>query len=104
MWGGCYDQLCCPASPELLLGIDLGLGCGNNTLDHFRQLVTDASLNFSETNPDVRIPVLNHPTSLAGQNAGHQIDQWCKTLYIGPVSDGRHASVSSMCQFRCVPS
>ena len=28
-WGGvgCYDQLCCPASPKLLLGLDLGLGC-----------------------------------------------------------------------------
>ena len=30
-WGGvgCYDQLCCPASPKLLLGLDLGLGCDN---------------------------------------------------------------------------
>ena len=27
-WGG-YDQLCCPASPKLLLGLDLGLGWGN---------------------------------------------------------------------------
>ena len=27
--GGCYDQLCCPASPKLLLGLDLGLGCDN---------------------------------------------------------------------------
>ena len=26
-WVGCYDQLCCPASPKLLLGLDLGLGC-----------------------------------------------------------------------------
>ena len=26
---GCYDQLCCPASPKLLLGLDLGLGCDN---------------------------------------------------------------------------
>jgi len=25
-WVG-YDQLCCPASPKLLLGLDLGLGC-----------------------------------------------------------------------------
>ena len=25
--GGGYDQLCCPASPKLLLGLDLGLGC-----------------------------------------------------------------------------
>ena len=24
-WGGGYDQLCCPASPKLLLGLDLGL-------------------------------------------------------------------------------
>ena len=24
---GGYDQLCCPASPKLLLGLDLGLGC-----------------------------------------------------------------------------
>ena len=34
-WGGwvggvgCYDQLCCPASPKLLLGLDSGLGCDN---------------------------------------------------------------------------
>ena len=28
-WGGCYDQLCCPASPKLLLGLDLGLGSDN---------------------------------------------------------------------------
>ena len=35
--GGCYDQLCCPASPKLLLGLDLGLGCDNfvSTLSHF---------------------------------------------------------------------
>ena len=26
---GGYDQLCCPASPKLLLGLDLGLGCDN---------------------------------------------------------------------------
>ena len=26
-WLGGYDQLCCPASPKLLLGLDLGLGC-----------------------------------------------------------------------------
>ena len=25
--GDGYDQLCCPASPKLLLGLDLGLGC-----------------------------------------------------------------------------
>ena len=37
MWGGVgwwagvggYDQLCCSASPKLLLGLDLGLGCDN---------------------------------------------------------------------------
>ena len=23
----CYDQICRPASPKLLLGLDLGLGC-----------------------------------------------------------------------------
>ena len=28
-WVGCYDQLCCPASPKLLLGLDLGQGCDN---------------------------------------------------------------------------
>ena len=32
-WGGGYDQLCCPASPKLLLGLDLGLGCDNYELD-----------------------------------------------------------------------
>ena len=33
---GCYDQLCCPVSPKLLLGLDLGLGCdkiGNKKLE-----------------------------------------------------------------------
>ena len=30
-WGGGYDQLCCPASPKLLLGLDLGLGFDNST-------------------------------------------------------------------------
>ena len=30
-WVGGYDQLCCPASPKLLLGLDLGLGCDKNT-------------------------------------------------------------------------
>ena len=67
----------------------------NNALDHNREVVTDASLNFSETNPDVRTPVLNRPTLLAGQNTGNQMDQWRKTLYIGAVSDGRQASVGS---------
>ena len=28
-WVNGYDQLCCPASPKLLLGLDLGLGCNN---------------------------------------------------------------------------
>ena len=32
-WGG-YDQLCCQASPKLLLGLDLGLGCDNLFLMH----------------------------------------------------------------------
>ena len=27
-WEG-YDEFCCPASPKLLLGLDLGLGCDN---------------------------------------------------------------------------
>ena len=27
---GGYDQLCCPASPKLLLGLDLGLGCDDD--------------------------------------------------------------------------
>ena len=27
-WGG-YDQLYCSASPKLLLGLDVGLGCDN---------------------------------------------------------------------------
>ena len=29
---GCYDQLCCPACPKLLLGLDLGLGCDKMNL------------------------------------------------------------------------
>ena len=33
--GGCYDQICCPASPKLLLGLDLGLGCDNNADSYF---------------------------------------------------------------------
>ena len=40
--GGCYDQLCCPASPKLLLGLDLGLGCDkkhNHQSEDFKNLV-----------------------------------------------------------------
>ena len=44
-WGGgvgwgviSYDQSCCPASPELLLGLDLGLGCDNKVYDCANQL------------------------------------------------------------------
>ena len=42
-WGGVggvsgYDQLCCPASPKLLLGLDLGLRCDNRQII---QQVTD---------------------------------------------------------------
>ena len=37
-WGGGYDQLCCPASPKLLLGLDLGLGCDNYPLIREREL------------------------------------------------------------------
>ena len=29
-WCGGYDQLCCPTSPKLKLGLDLGLGCDND--------------------------------------------------------------------------
>ena len=72
----------------------------NNTLDHNHEIVIDASLNFSGRNPDVRSPVLYRPISLAGQNTGHEMDQWRKTLYTGSVSDGRHASVSSVRQQR----
>jgi len=64
----------------------------NNTLDHNHEIVLDASLNFSGRNPDVRSPVLYRPISLAGQNTGHEMDQWRKTLYTGSVSDGRHVS------------
>ena len=46
-WGG-YGQLCCPASPKLLLGLDLGLGCDNNvnadlfqTMDPLQVLLVD---------------------------------------------------------------
>ena len=67
----------------------------NNALDHIREVVIDASLNLSETNLDVRTQALNRPTLLAGQNAGHEMVQWRKTLFIGLVSDGRHDSVSS---------
>ena len=43
-WGGVggvggYDQLCCPASPKLLLGLDLGLGCDNTVYDMFHVIV-----------------------------------------------------------------
>ena len=64
-------------------------------LDHIREVVVDASLKLFETNLDVRTQVLNRPTSLAGQNAGHIMVQWRKTLYIATVSYGRHASVRS---------
>ena len=32
---GGYDQLCCPASPKLLLGLDLGLGCDKKMIISF---------------------------------------------------------------------
>ena len=36
-----YDQICCPASPKLLLGLDLGLGCHNKGFkDHKSNLLT----------------------------------------------------------------
>ena len=87
-------------STQLQLFCCWGCGCCwavtiINTSDHIREVVFDASLNFSEKNPDVRTPVLNRPILLAGQNAGHQMDQWRKMLYIATVSDGRHASVGS---------
>ena len=47
----------------------------NDTLNHIREVVIDASLSFSDTNPDVRTPVLNRPISLAGQNTGYEMDQ-----------------------------
>ena len=41
-WLGGYDQLCCPASPKLLLGLDLGLGCDNNAiLEHLKTLTLE---------------------------------------------------------------
>ena len=36
---GCYDQKCCPASPKLLLGLDLGLGCDNFLQQFYSSLV-----------------------------------------------------------------
>ena len=32
-WGGGYDQLCCPASPQLLFGLDLDLGLDLRTIE-----------------------------------------------------------------------
>ena len=72
----------------------------NNTLDHNCEIVIDASLNFSDRNPDVRTPVLYRPISLASQNTGYEMDHWRKTLYPSSVSDGWHASVSSVIQQR----
>ena len=40
---GGYDQLCCPASPKLLLGLDLGLGCDKNS---FKKLLNVISAFF----------------------------------------------------------
>ena len=31
-WVG-YDQLCCPACPKSLFGLDLGLGCDNSMIN-----------------------------------------------------------------------
>ena len=36
---GGYEQLCYPASPKLLLGLDLGLGCDNNPYQSFNMYV-----------------------------------------------------------------
>ena len=47
---GGYDQLCCPASPKLLLGLDLGLGCDN-------ELVTQKVLSMHLEKTDEITPI-----------------------------------------------
>ena len=48
-WCG-YDQLCCTASPKLLLGLDLGLGCNNGWKGFaiFYKLITAPSTIVSQ--------------------------------------------------------
>ena len=41
---GGYDQLCCPASPKLMLGLDLGLGRDNKKWRN----VTDTNIWLSK--------------------------------------------------------
>ena len=52
-WGGvgCYDQLCCPTSPKLLLGLDLGLGCDNNLKSSIRMNSSQYLLFLSHFKP-----------------------------------------------------
>ena len=45
---GGYDQLCCPASPKLLLGLDLGLGCDNFSLGTVLKVIME-SLGLSKS-------------------------------------------------------
>ena len=48
-WGGwCgYEQLCCPASPKLLLGSNLGLGCDNELIGP----AVNVLLNLTQLSP-----------------------------------------------------
>ena len=44
--GGFYDQLCCPASPKLLLRLALGLGCDN--------IIVEATNGCKSTTPIIK--------------------------------------------------
>ena len=44
---GCYEQLCCPASPKLLLGSNLGLGCDNELIGP----AVNVLLNLTQLSP-----------------------------------------------------
>ena len=49
---GCYDQLCCPASPKLLLGLDLGLGCDNCRKETSEDMVAPVDTSSNNQNKE----------------------------------------------------
>ena len=59
---GGFDQICCPASPKLLLGLDLGLGCYSkliqNTKCHLRPLFELRGLSNGKVNGFVRLDLI----------------------------------------------
>ena len=75
---GGYDQLCCPASPKLLLGLDLGLGCDNRDVHETAFLMVHNKLPLQERL--FRIQLASDP--------------YCQVCSSAPIQDVSHFFVS----------